>query len=151
MPGNPISVFVPKYGGKLGEGFKRWEILDSFVHPGRRTRANGYQSPATWITELADTRKAILLCSLCDRKFDASAMKYRLRYTRDPSGVTDGSLCNGMCDACKQQSSDLGGGKMWVPEELWPAVSMDPQQARINHRMAWKSARFSRIKKLLRR
>ena len=151
MFANAINVFVPKYGQKLGQGFKRWEILDSFAHPGRRTTANGYQSPAAWITELADTRKGILLCSWCDRKFDAGKEKYLLRYTRDPSGVTDGSLCNGMCDACKQPSADLGGGKLWVPAELWEQVSMNPEQARINHRMAWKSARFSRIKQFLRR
>lgn len=143
-------VLTPKYA-KLGQGFKRWEILNSFAHPGRRTVANGYQSPASWITELADSRKAILLCSWCDGKFNASREKYRLRYTRDPSGVTNGSVCNGMCDACKQNSADLGGGKLWVPEELWEQVSIDPERARINHRMAWKSARVGFIKRFLRR
>lgn len=148
---NEAKIFIPKYGQKLGAGFKRWEILDSFAHPGRKTTPSGYQSPASWITELCDTRKAILLCSLCDRKFNANHMKYRLRYTRDPSGVTNGSVCNGMCDACKQPSADLGGGRLWVPAELWEAVSIDPEQARINHRMAWKSARWGKIKRLLRR
>lgn len=151
MSADSVRIFIPKYGKALGKGFSRAEIFDSFAHPGRRTTAKGYTSPASWITELSDTRKAILLCSVCDRKFDSGHMKYRLRYTRDPSGVTDGSLCNGQCDACKQPSADLGGGKMWVPEELWEAVSIDPEQARINNRMAWRSARFDWVKRLLRR
>jgi len=146
----PFTNFVPKYG-KLGQGFKKWEIIDSFAHPGRRTTAKGYQSPATWITELADTRKAILLCSLCDRKFDASSFKYLLRYTRDPSGITNGSVCNGMCDACKQPTADLGQGKLWVAAELWDSVSTNPQQARINQRMAWKPKKRFSLREFIRR
>lgn len=133
---NNTRIFIPKHG-KLGQGFSRADIIDSMAHPGRRTSARGYQSPASWITELADGRKAILLCQICDAKFSASKNKYRLNYTPDPTGATSGYVCNGMCDACKEQTVNLGGGKLWIAEEYWAEVSVDPQVARRNARMAW--------------
>lgn len=137
MSANEVQIFVPKYGQRLGQGFTKSEVLDSFIHPGRRTKANGYQSPASWITELADTRKAIQLCNVCASHFNPKRNHFRVRYVPDSSGATSGYVCNGQCDGCKERTENMGGGKLFLPEELWEAVSNDPQEARIRARMAW--------------
>lgn len=134
--GDATRIFVPKHGGKLGAGFSKKDVIDSYIHPGRRT--DGSQTPAHWITELADTRKAILLCSFCRQKFDFKKHKYRKNYTPDPTGVTSGYVCNGQCDACKQPTEHMGGGVLFIAEDYWEQICVDPQVARINARMAWR-------------
>ncbi|MAH45610.1 hypothetical protein CMI37_07260 [Candidatus Pacearchaeota archaeon] len=124
-----ITAAVPKYH-RLGEGFNKREHLKAMEHSGRRTKAHGYQSAASWITEKTDGRKGILLCKWCDHKFNPKRNKYRKRFVPDPSGVTSGFMANGMCNDCKQPTVNCGGGTFYVAEELWAKVSMDPAEAR---------------------
>lgn len=133
MSANSISVFVPKHGGKLGEGFSRHEIIDSYAYPGRRTKPHGYTSAASEVTGLADARKAIQLCEVCRLHFNPRKEHYRIRFV--PSIDTSGYTASGRCDACLQYSAT---NAIFVSEETWEAVSCDPQEARIRARMAWK-------------
>lgn len=131
-------VVVPKYA-KIGEGFSRREKSDSHIHPGRKTETRGYQSPATWITQMADGRKALLLCVECEKMFNAAKNRYRIRYIKDPTGATRGMRASGACDGCKQETANMGGGYMWVSEETWSQVSQDPEEAKIKWRRAWRT------------
>ena len=125
---NPLHVnIVPKYS-KLGEGFSRREIAESFVHPGRRT--DGSQSEASWITDLIDLKKVILLCAFCRVKFSHRKSHYRKLYVADWSGNTDGYMANGMCDSCKQQTVNCGGGTAYVHESEYNKTCVDPLDAR---------------------
>ena len=136
MSTNPTQVFVPKHGGKLGEGFSKAEIIESYAWQGRRTRPSGYQSPATCITDFADARNAIQLCDVCRVHFNPRKEHYRIRFV--PSINTSGYTATGPCDACSQRVQTLA---VFVPEEIWEQVSCDPQQARINARMAWSNVK----------
>ena len=133
MSVSPINIFVPKHGGKLGEGFARHEIIDSYAYPGRRTKSHAYTSPASEVTGLADARKAIQLCEVCRLHFNPRKEHYRIRFV--PSIDTSGYTASGRCDACLQHGAT---NAIFVPEEIWEAVSCDPQETRIRARMAWK-------------
>jgi hypothetical protein len=148
---NKAIVVVPKYH-RLGEGFTKAEKLKALEHPGRRTRIAGYQSPATWITELSDMRKGILLCSFCKVNFNPRRNKYRRRFVPDPSGKTDGYQSNGQCDACKERTEAIGGGgTFFVAEEYWELVSIDPSEAKRRARQRWRMAQeLSLLNRLLR-
>ena len=132
MSGDNVSIFVAKYGGKLGEGFSKPEIIDSLAWQGRRTKAHGYQSAASTVTNFEDLRKAIQLCEICRIHFNPRKARYRIRYV--PSINTSGFIATGPCDACNQRVSTLS---VFEPEEIWEAVSCDPQETRIRARMAW--------------
>ena len=132
MSANEAQIFIPKHGQKLGEGFSRGEIIESFAYPGRRTRTPGYQSPATHVTNLADARQAIQLCEFCRVHFNPRKERYRIRFV--PSVDTSGYTATGPCDVCNQRTSKLS---VFVAEEIWEMVSCDPQEARIRARMAW--------------
>lgn len=125
---NPL-VLVPR-GAKLGEGFSRAEKLEALVHPGRRT--DGTQSRATWLADLTDLRKAIILCAAyCAPKFNPRRHGYRKFYVPDLAGKTDGYTSNGQCDGCKQSTVLLpGGGRTFIPEETYRLVCIDPMDAR---------------------
>ena len=137
MPSNRQAhqsrIFIPKYGGKLGEGFSKREVIDSFAHPGRRR--DGTQIAGAWITELSDTRTAILLCSFCQPKFNPRRNKYRAKFTGDPTGLTDGYMSNGRCDDCGEMTQNRGGGKLFIAEEYWEQISQDPGQVRAERRL----------------
>jgi hypothetical protein len=122
-------VLIPR-GGKLGEGFTKQEQFEgTHVHPGRRT--DGKQSAASWIADLTDTRKVILLCGWCRPKFNPRRHGYRKFYSPDLTGRTDGYMSNGMCDACKQQTAlTPGGGTAFISEATYSQACMDPAQAR---------------------
>jgi len=130
------TILLSKYGGKLGEGFSKREKIDSMAFPGRRH--DGVQTAATFIADLSDTRTAILLCSFCQPRFNFRKNKYRAKFTADPTGITDGYLKNGQCEACGQMTQNAGGGKLFIAEDYWEQVSQDPGEARANARMAWK-------------
>lgn len=134
---SPI-VIVPKYA-RLGEGFSKREIAESFEHPGRRTTAHGYQSAASWISDLVALKKFIILCSVCREHFNPRKNHYRLAYVPDTSGKTNGYQVNGKCDGCKQMTADVGGGAGFIPEEYYNAVFVDPVEARRTARAAWKA------------
>src|SRR3990167_8989487 len=103
MSTDATRIFVPKYGGRLGEGFSRPEIIESYAWPGRRTKASGYQSPASCITDFADGRKAIQLCAVCRTHFNPRKEHYRIRWV--PTEGSSGYLTTGPCDACNQRTS----------------------------------------------
>jgi hypothetical protein len=147
---NSPIVVVPKYH-KVGEGFSKAEKLKAFEHKGRQTNPKrGYLSPAGWITELADGRHAILLCSWCRRKFNPRKNKYRNRYVPDPTGKTDGYLANGNCDGCQQRTELMGGGTIFVAEEYWLQIGLDPSEARRRYNQRWKMAQeVSLLQKVL--
>ena len=114
------TVIVPRHT-KLGEGFSRREIADSLLHPGRRTATNGYQSRASWICDLIDTKKCIHLCSFCQVKFNPKKNHYRLYYA--PS--------RGFCDSCKQWTAS---GRAFITEQSYNLVRIDPVKARREQR-----------------
>lgn len=134
---SPI-VIVPKHA-RIGEGFSKREIAESFVHPGRRTTAHGYQSPASWISDLVALEKFIILCSVCRQHFNPRKHNYRRTYVPDTSGRTSGYEVNGRCDGCKEMTVNVGGGTGFIPEKHYKALFLDPVQARRNARAAWKA------------
>ena len=104
--------------------------VDSLEHPGRRTTIKGYQSPASWLTDLVALRKFIILCSFCRTKFNHRKNRYRRFYCQDITGKTDGFQVNGRCDACKQNTVLLNGGSGYVAEELYSQVCEEPSSIR---------------------
>ena len=97
-------------------------------HPGRRT--DGSQSAASWIADLTDLQKTILLCSFCRPHFNYKKNRYRRMYVADLSGHTDGYSVNGKCDACKQMTANCGGGAAFIHESIYDQVCQDPLDAR---------------------
>ena len=122
-------VLVPKYG-RLGQGFTVAEAAKADYHPGRRT--DGSQSPASWIADLVDTRKLILLCTFCRPNFNPRKHNYRKFYIPDPSGITSGYQHEGMCDACKQQTGITGTA--FIHEEIYALTCIDPVTQRRERR-----------------
>jgi hypothetical protein len=134
-------VLVPKYH-RIGEGFSKPEQVAALEHPGRRT--NGSQSAASWVGDLKDLKKVILLCSWCRGKFNPRANGYRRFYVPDATGSTDGYASNGKCDACKQMTINTpGGGTAFVSEDTYNLVCTDPVDARRKARMRARSAWIS--------
>jgi hypothetical protein len=124
-------IIVPKHH-KLGEGFSRREILDSQEHPGRQNNArrSGYQTNATWITQLIDLKKPVILCGFCRPKFDPKAHRYRRFFCLDSNGQ-NGFITDGRCDDCKQDTRlTPGRGTMFIPEEHYPQLCHEPGVAR---------------------
>jgi len=127
-------VIVPKYH-RLGEGFTKSEMLKASEHSGRRV--DGSQSPASWIADLVDTQKFILLCTFCRPKFNPRKHNYRKAYIPDRSGRTSGYEFDGQCDACKQQTGATGTG--FVHETTYALSYIDPVVARRNDNAARKA------------
>lgn len=120
-----LVVAVGKYA-KLGRGFSRREVVDSHLHPGRRT--DGRQTKASWLSDLTDLRKLILLCQFCQPKFNPGRHRYRTWYCPDWSGVTDPRAANGICDGCKTRI--YSAGRAYVAEEIFALVCRDPLDQR---------------------
>ncbi len=135
-------ICVPKYH-RMGEGFSKREIATSFEHPGRRTTPHGYQSPASWISDLTALKKLIVLCSVCRQHFNPRKHGYRKAYIPDSSGKTSGYEINGKCAGCKQETANMGGGTGFTPEETYNLLYVDPVQARRNARARWKAQTVS--------
>lgn len=127
------TVLIP-INAKLGKGFTERQKAESMVHPGRRT--DGSQSAASWVADLVDTKKTILLCSYCRPHFDPRRNHYRKFYVADPTGHTDGYATNGMCDGCKVMTVNAGGGTAFIHEEFYNQVCQDPVVARRKARAA---------------
>lgn len=135
-PNGPI-VIVPKYH-RMGEGFSRAEKAEADIHPGRNRRT---QSAASWICDLTDLQKCIVLCSYCRQYFNPRKHRYRKFYQPDYTGKTDGYRVNGKCYACKQQTGNTpGGGTAFVHETLYNRVCIDPGDARRRARVASRQA-----------
>ena len=132
------TLGIPRHA-KLGQGFTRAQQFDGeWAHPGRRT--DGRQSAASWITELGDRRKVILLCGWCRPKFNARTQRYRPMYVPSLSSVADPYQSNGLCDACKTQTAlTPGGGRAFVSEETYAQVCVEPADARRRAREAWRT------------
>ena len=124
-----METFIAKHG-KLGEGFSKKEIMDADEHPGRRTTPHGYQSPAAWISDLVARKQCVLLCPFDRIKFDHRKYHYRKMYIPNIHALNDGYMANGKCDACKEQTSRLGGGTAYVHEETYNLGFIDPLDAR---------------------
>jgi len=117
-----ILIAVPLHK-KLGAGFTERERQKSFEHPGRQTNPKlGYQSAVSWIDDLRETRKAILLCSFCAIKFDPRSFRYRKIWLPGTDCKVDGK-----CEACKQLTF---GGTGYVSEESYPALYPDRSAVR---------------------
>ena len=121
-------ILVPKYGPTLGQGFSRLERAKAAEHPGRRTTIRGYQSPASWITDLLSLRKVLCLCSYCRVKFDHRKHHYRKGFI--PGAPEGGSAANGKCDACKQIMEHCGGGTWFTHETIYPKTCIEPREAK---------------------
>lgn len=131
-----LIIAIPRHK-KLGEGFSQQEKAKSFIHPGRQTNPQrGYQSAASWISDLTQLKKIIILCSFCRVKFNPRKHGYRRYYVADASGVTDGYQVSGKCFDCKGFTMHLGGGTAYVHESEYAKVCMDPMEARRNARAA---------------
>ena len=135
---NGPIVIVPKYH-RMGEGFSKREILQSYEHPGRRTTPHGYQSAASWISDSVALKKLIILCSVCRQHFDPRKHGYRKAYIPDSSGKTSGYQINGKCLGCKVETANAGGGTGFTPEETYSLLYVDPVQARRDARAIWKA------------
>lgn len=127
--GRTTHILVPKYGKVLGQGFTRREKIDAYAHPGRRR--DGTQTAASWITELSDNRKGIVLCSFCRHNFNPRRNHYR----------TYAGRISGQCDACHELVEGRGGGVFFIAEDFYEQVTRDPQENRIRQRMGIKSFR----------
>ena len=130
-------IYLPKYSvqeKKQGKPFPR-------PYGGRQTNPKlGYESPASHLDDLAAQKKCIILCSFCQPKWGNPRKKgYRARFVPDPSGATSGFAVHGQCDACKQNTADMGGGKLYINEEEYRVLSMDPQEAKKRARDAWRN------------
>ena len=122
-------IVVPKYH-RLGQGFTRAEKAKADEHPGRRV--DGSQSPASWIADLVDTKKLILLCTFCRHNFNPRKHNYRKFYIPDNTGRSSGYEHEGMCDACKQQTGPTGTA--FVHETTYAMSCIDPVTARRERR-----------------
>ncbi len=134
-----MEIYLPKYGvqeKKQGKPFPR-------PYGGRQTNPKlGYESPASHLDNLAAQKKCIILCSFCQAKWGNPRKKgYRPRFVPDPSGATDGFAVQGQCDACKQNTANMGGGKIYINEAEYAAISMDPNHAKQRARDAWRNAK----------
>ena len=138
MPTSTGPIIIIPAHHRMGEGFSRREIAESFEHPGRRTTAHAYQSAASWIDNLVALKKCILLCSICRQHFNPRKHNYRKAYVPDDSGKTDGYQVNGKCDGCKERTINVGGGVAFVPEETYMLTHVDPMVARRAARSVWK-------------
>lgn len=127
MAANSGVIVVSKYA-KVGQGFSVKEQRQGWEHGGRRT--DGSQSAASWIADLTDLQKTIILCSYCRVHFNPRKNHYRKMYVADPTGKTDGYQVNGKCDNCKQFTANAGGGTAFVHESLYNNVCQDPVDAR---------------------
>ena len=129
------EILLPKYRvieKKLGKPIPQ-EYMGRQSDPKR-----GYESPAAHLDNLAAQKKCIILCSFCQPKWGNPRKKgYRARFVPDPSGVTNGYTVTGQCDACKQQTGNMGGGKLYINEEDYLKISMDPAEARKRARSKW--------------
>jgi hypothetical protein len=125
------TILVPR-GAKLNDesAFTKREKVDANLHPGRRTKANGYQSPASWVMDLADLKKIIILCSFCRPKFDPRKHGYRRMQLLIEDKMDFTSNVNGVCDSCKQKTFNMGGGAAFVHEQFYNQVCTDPVEAR---------------------
>ncbi len=130
-------VIVPAHA-RLGKGFTQAQKQESFEHPGRRV--DGSQSAASWVGDLTDLKKTIILCSFCRPNFNPRKNHYRRMYVADVTGRTDGYQVNGKCDACKQFTANAGGGTAYVHEEHYNLVCQDPITARRNARAKAKAS-----------
>lgn len=131
------TVAVPKYG-RLGSGFTRREVAQSHIHAGRRV--DGTQTPASWLLDLADTRKMILLCAFCQSKFNPARHGYRRWYAPSHTPNTDPHQVNGKCDACKAMVTS--GGRGYISEETYSRLCREPGEARRASRAAWRRSTF---------
>lgn len=135
-------VVVPKHA-RLGEGFSKWEKLQAEEHPGRRTKAHGYQSPSEFITSLIDLRKPVILCGFCRHKFDPKVARYRRFFCLDSTGQ-NGYVTNGRCDDCKADTRNTPGqGTMFISEESYGLVCKEPGEGRRSARARVSYARQS--------
>jgi hypothetical protein len=131
------TVFIPR-GAHLNDesAFTKREKVDAKIHPGRRTQVKGYQSPASWISDLSELKKLIILCSFCRPWFDPKRYRYRKMQVFVQSEMKTTEKVNGVCDRCKQRTADMGGGTAFVHEEIYQQVCTDPRVARRNARIA---------------
>ena len=82
----PTIHIATKYPTKR---HKHQAILKSLEHPGKpKKRLSG-----GWIHDLCASKRIVLLCSICNHKFDPK----RLGYIRDPEWHYYGGKCDG-CD-----------------------------------------------------
>ncbi len=133
-----VDILIPKYSVTEKKRGKPLPRLD----PGRQTNPKrGYQSPAAYLDDLAALKQAIILCSFCVVKWNPRKEGFRARFVPDPTGVASGYTVMGKCDACKQMTGNMGGGKVYVSVDTWNKVSMNPREARRRARDAWQKGR----------
>lgn len=93
----------------------RKDLLKSMEHDGRR-----HGKPhGSYVVDLADLRKMILLCPLCNAKFDWK--RHRFRHEKEFRYVI------GNCDACKTLDMHCS---MYIAEEIYSTVRSTAEERR---------------------
>jgi len=91
------------------------ELNDAMLHPGRR-----HGKPhGSWVLDLADLRKMILLCPACNSKFDYK--RHRFRMEKEFRYVI------GNCDACRTLDTHCS---MYIAEETYTACRSTAEERR---------------------
>jgi hypothetical protein len=105
------DIYVPRDE----KSWTKAERLKAYEHPGRK-----HGKPhGSFVIDLADLRKAVLLCSACASKFDYKRHRFRLE--------TEFRYNLGNCDACKVFDSYCS---MYIAEETYVTVRSTADERR---------------------
>ena len=99
------------------------EQLKYMEHPGRRPG----KPHGSYVIDLADLRKVVVLCPLCNSKFDWK--RHRFRKEKEFPYVVS------KCDACKTTDSYCS---MYIAEESYKKVRSTAEDRRAEAKAFWK-------------
>jgi hypothetical protein len=105
---------------------KSWskkELDKRCLHPGRKQG----KPHGSFVIDLADLRKMVLLCPGCNNKFDYKRHKFR-KEKEFPEVI-------GKCDACRTIDMYCS---MYIAEELYTQARSTAEDRRNRHRTFWK-------------
>jgi hypothetical protein len=74
----------------------------------------------SWVTDLAELRQEILLCSACDPKFAGTEARYGYHRDTKWKKIYGGVIAK--CDACRE----MGHGRRMYVHESYFGVTYDP-------------------------
>ena|SRR3990172_5620727 len=103
--------------------------LKSMEHPGRRMG----KPHGSYVIDLADLRKVVILCPACNSKFDWK--RHRFRKEKEFPYVVS------KCDACKSTDAYCS---MYIAEETYSRVRSTAEDRRAEARAFWKGRIWQR-------
>ena len=77
-------------------------------------------APGTWVTDLAECRQEIILCSFCDPKFKGSEQRYGYQRDKKWHKIYGGVIAK--CDGCRE----MGHGRRMYVHESYFGQTYDP-------------------------